>query len=138
IDTNPSPGRRPDPRDPFGIHLAGLQLLGLLSSPSLPQRLRRLGGGLRLTTAAQVPKGSGLGTSSILGAALLAALNRAFGREPSLEELCLEVLRLEQLMGTGGGWQDQVGGMWGGVKFARSAPAIDPSPQVELDRKSVV
>jgi len=113
------------------IHQAALQLLGLFSDASLPQRLRGLGGGLRLTTAAQVPEGSGLGTSSILGAVVLAALNRAFGRSPSLETLCGDVLRLEQLMGTGGGWQDQVGGMWGGAKFAWSAPGIDPSPQVE-------
>jgi fucokinase len=90
-----------------------------------------LGGGLRLTTAAQVPKGSGLGTSSLLGAAALAALNHAFGRQPSRDELCLSVLRLEQWMGTGGGWQDQVGGMWGGVKFARSAAGIDQLPRVE-------
>jgi fucokinase len=123
--------RRPDPRDPLGIHRAALQLLGLFSGARLPERLRRLGGGLRLTTAAQVPEGSGLGTSSILGAVVLAALNRAFGRQPSPDELCRDVLRLEQLMGTGGGWQDQVGGMWGGVKFAGSAPGVDQSPQVE-------
>jgi fucokinase len=41
------------------------------------------------------------------------------------------VLRLEQLMGTGGGWQDPIGGMWGGAKFARSVPGIEQSPQVE-------
>jgi fucokinase len=127
----PSPRRRPNPRDPFGIHLAALQLIGLFSSSVLPDRLRRTGGGLRLTTAAPVPQGSGLGTSSILGAVVLAALGRAFGLHPSLDELCRGVLRLEQLMGTGGGWQDPIGGMWGGAKFARSAPGIEQSPQVE-------
>jgi fucokinase / fucose-1-phosphate guanylyltransferase len=131
LHTNPPARRRPDPRDPFGIHLGALRLIGLFTASPLPARLRHLGGGIRLTTAAQVPKGSGLGTSSILGAVALAALNRALGRQPSRDELCLSVLRLEQWMGTGGGWQDQVGGMWGGVKFAWSDAAIDQLPQVE-------
>jgi fucokinase len=128
---NPPADQPLDPRDPFSLHLASLRLLGLVSSTPLRQHLERLGGGLRLTTRASVPKGSGLGTSSILGAAVLAALHRAFGLPASREELCLRVLRLEQLMGTGGGWQDQVGGMWGGAKFAVSAPGIDQCPQVE-------
>ena len=123
--------QRPDPRDPFGIHLGALWLIGLFAAPPLRDRLRRLGGGLRLTTAALVPKGSGLGTSSLLGAAVLAALDQAFGLRQSRDALCRGVLRLEQLMGTGGGWQDQVGGMWGGVKFARSTPGTGVYPQVE-------
>lgn len=132
----PSPRRRPDPQDPFGIHRTALRMLGIFSAVPLSERLRQLGGGLQLTTSAQVPKGSGLGTSSLLGAALLAALHRALGRQPSLEALCRDVLHLEQWMGTGGGWQDQVGGMWGGVKFAISAPGIDPALQVEQLRLS--
>jgi fucokinase len=78
-----------------------------------------------------VPKGSGLGASSILGAALLAALYHALAQPLVLPELCLRVLQLEQLMGTGGGWQDQVGGMWGGIKFARSEPGVNQYPAVE-------
>jgi len=31
-----------------------------------------------------------------------------------------KVLQLEQLLTTGGGWQDQVGGMYPGAKIARS------------------
>ncbi len=136
LSINPPPRQRPDPRDPFALHLAGLRLVGLFGSEPLSQRLRRLGGGLRLTTAALVPKGSGLGSSSILGAAVLAALSRAFGREAGREALCRQVLLLEQLMGTGGGWQDQVGGMWGGVKLATSAPGLEQRPQVEPLRLS--
>jgi len=120
-----------DARNPVGIHLAALQLVGLFGAAPLAKRLTALGGGLRLTTSASVPKGSGLGTSSILGAAVLAALASAFRLEQSLDDLCLGVLRLEQLMGTGGGWQDQVGGMWGGIKLAVSAPGIDQQPRVE-------
>jgi fucokinase len=105
--------------------------MGLFAGGPLTGRLRRLGGGLRLTTTADVPKGSGLGASSILGAALLAALHHALAQPLVLPELCLRVLQLEQLMGTGGGWQDQVGGMWGGIKFARSEPGVNQYPAVE-------
>jgi fucokinase len=129
------PARQPfDPGDPFALHQAGLRLVGLFSGGPLRRRLERLGGGLRITTEAAVPKGSGLGTSSILGATLLAGLYRAFGQDVLPDELCLRVLQLEQLMGTGGGWQDQVGGMWGGVKFARSASGVSQHPEVEVVR----
>jgi galactokinase len=64
--------------------------------------------GLRISTWADVPRGSGLGTSSILAAALVRALLRLRGEPDSNEEVSHKVLVLEQLMGTGGGWQDQV------------------------------
>jgi fucokinase len=35
--------------------------------------------------------------------------------------LCHAVLKLEQMLTTGGGWQDQVGGLYGGVKICRSS-----------------
>ena len=38
--------------------------------------LQDFGGGIELTTLVGIPKGSGLGTSSILGAVILAVLNR--------------------------------------------------------------
>jgi fucokinase len=37
------------------------------------------------------------------------------------DALIKEVLHLEQLLTTGGGWQDQVGGLIGGLKIGRSA-----------------
>jgi fucokinase len=131
LRVNPAEGQRLDPRDPLALHLAALRLVGLFGREPLAERLRRLGGGLRVTTAAAVPKGSGLGASSILAAALLATLHAALGWEVSPEELCPRVLQLEQLMGTGGGWQDQVGGMWGGVKYAVTDPGIEQQPRVE-------
>jgi fucokinase len=121
-----------DPKSPFGVHLSALQLLGLFSGMALRRRLEHLGGGLRITTHSEIPKGSGLGASSILGATLLAALSGAFGLRQGPEELCLAVLRLEQLMGTGGGWQDQVGGIWAGAKFASSKPGMGQCPEVEV------
>lgn len=60
------------------------------------------------------------GTSSILAAAVLAAVGAATGRHLSQDALIHAVCRVEQLLTTGGGWQDQVGGVVGGFKLGRS------------------
>lgn len=41
------------------------------------------------------------------------------------------VLCMEQIMSTGGGWQDQVGGLTEGIKFIRSNPGIHQELKVE-------
>lgn len=87
-------------------------------------------GGLHVTTYSTLPKGSGLGTSSILGATLLAALADASGRRISVERLFAQTLRLEQMLGTGGGWQDQAGGLTPGVKLLTTSPGFDQVPRV--------
>jgi fucokinase len=71
--------------------------------------------GLEVETWSLVPHGSGLGTSSILAAAVLAALAGAAGAQYERAALCHMVLKLEQMLTTGGGWQDQVGGLWPGA-----------------------
>lgn len=93
--------------------------------------LGQLGGGLEVTTLAALPKGSGLGTSSIIGSVMLAVLYRVLGHKLSLRELFHATLRLEQSLTTGGGWQDQVGGVVGGVKRITTLPGLVPDPQVE-------
>jgi fucokinase len=97
---------------------------------SLEAFLEQFGGGLELTTLAAVPKGSGLGTSSIMGAVVLAVIQRVLGRELSSTELFHAVLRLEQALTTGGGWQDQIGGALGGVKLITTRPGLTPDPTV--------
>ncbi len=81
-----------------------------------------------------MPKGSGLGTSSILGGVILAALLRYFGLACTPDDLFLSVLELEQMLTTGGGWQDQIGGLAGGVKYIETRPGSHPRPLVhQLD-----
>jgi galactokinase/mevalonate kinase-like predicted kinase len=98
----------------------------------LRAHLARLGGGLHITLSSAVPRGSGLGTSSILGAALLAALDRAAGRAHDPRRVARHASLLEQMIGSRGGWQDQAGGLWGGIKLcatragARQVPAVTP------------
>ena len=122
------------PEDWTLLPRAALRLAGAAPSDpasALAPWLDALGGGLDLTVFSALPKGSGLGTSSILGAALLAALGRVLDREPTAVELFERTSALEQLMGTGGGWQDQVGGIVPGVKLIRTEPGPAQTPLLQ-------
>lgn len=94
--------------------------------------LEAFGGGIELTTLAAIPGGSGLGTSSIVGAVVLAVVQRVMGRTLTQRELFHGVLRLEQAMTTGGGWQDQVGGVVGRVKIITTQPGLVPDPLIHF------
>ncbi|CAD6198729.1 unnamed protein product [Caenorhabditis auriculariae] len=67
--------------------------------------------GVFVSTHSTLPHGSGLGTSSILAAAIIKALGCLAG-----VNVAEEVLAVEQLLTTGGGWQDQIGGVFPGIK----------------------
>lgn len=99
---------------------------------SLDSMLNVFGGGLEITTLAAIPSGSGLGTSSIMGAVLLSVIGRLTGRETSPRELFNLVLQLEQDLTTGGGWQDQIGGVVKGVKTIRAEPGLIPDPRIQF------
>lgn len=81
--------------------------------------------GLELITTSLLPQGSGMGSSSILAGCALASLcgclGLSFNEDKEFNEgLTQAVLLLEQLLTTGGGWQDQVGGLYGGLKLGVS------------------
>ncbi|PWA33068.1 hypothetical protein CCH79_00013117 [Gambusia affinis] len=110
-------------------------LVSLSSQHPLGQQLMQsCGGGVELHSWSELPTGSGLGTSSILAGALLAAVYRCTGRTYDTDSLIHAVLYLEQILTTGGGWQDQVGGLVGGVKVGRSRASLPL--QVEVERLS--
>lgn len=46
------------------------------------------------------------------------------------EDLYRHVLAMEQIMSTGGGWQDQVGGVTPGLKYITSAPGLEQEIKV--------
>jgi fucokinase len=109
--------------DPFAISKCALRLTGLFHDRQpLPALLDRLGGGIEISTSADLPLGSGLGSSSILAAAVVRATMEMFGRRLSTQQVSDLVLDLEQMMGTGGGWQDQAGGIFPGIKLLSTAP----------------
>ena len=94
--------------------------------------LTRLGGGLFLSTEVTgVPKGSGLGTSSILSGACVKTIFDFFGVAYTESELYDHVLCMEQIMSTGGGWQDQVGGLTPGIKYITAGPGLRQCLRVE-------
>ena len=82
------------------------------------------GCGIEIKSWSNLPTGSGLGTSSILAACIIAAAARVCGKHLSEDSLVHAVLLTEQLLTTGGGWQDNVGGVYGGAKICRSAPGL--------------
>lgn len=121
------------PGDWTALAKAALVLTGIApptASESLARRLGRFGGGVALTMSSNVPQGSGLGTSSILGATILAALGRLRGERLDRAQLVARASALEQMISTRGGWQDQVGGIVGGFKIARSEPGRIQHPRV--------
>jgi fucokinase len=118
--------------DAFSLGKAAVVLstAGATKSPSFDEVIELLGGGIEITTHSRVPSGSGLGASSIVGATLVAALHRLMGREIAPRTLYFHVLQLEQMLTTGGGWQDQIGGVVGGVKFIETVPDLVPDPRI--------
>jgi fucokinase len=125
-----------NPSDLFALQKAALVLKGIVSIDldpdlSVHELCQRLGGGLKLTTQTSIPRGSGLGTSSIMAGAVLQCLSELIGSESAPAQLFDEVLCLEQMLTTGGGWQDQVGGLWGGIKLVSTSPGLPQRIHIE-------
>ncbi|MCC6589354.1 MAG: hypothetical protein IT168_21830 [Bryobacterales bacterium] len=119
------------PGDPLAIPCTALRLMGLFNDGDLRRRLESFGGGLDIRMTVDLPLGSGLGTSSILAAAVVKALWEIAGHPLDAQAISALVLRVEQLMTTGGGWQDQAGGIYPGIKLITSAPAIHQRLRVQ-------
>ena len=118
---------------PFSIPKAALVLAGFgksLEFRTLHSQLEAFGSGIELTLLSAIPAGSGLGTSSILASTVLGALNDFCGLGWDKNEIGRRTLMLEQMLTTRGGWQDQFGGVLGGVKLLQTGRGFDQSPQV--------
>ena len=121
---------------PFSIPKAALALAGFLprfcaeTYPSLKSQLEAFGCGIELTLLSAVPAGSGLGTSSILAATVLGVVSDFCSLAWDKNEIGRRTLVLEQLLTTGGGWQDQFGGVLGGVKLLETTRGFEQNPVV--------
>lgn len=121
---------------PFSIPKAALVLAGFQPGfsvqefPSLKAQLADFGCGIEVTLLSAIPAGSGLGTSSILAATVLGAINDFCALAWDKAEICKRTLILEQMLTTGGGWQDQYGGVLGGVKLLQTQRGFEQAPQV--------
>lgn len=120
--------------DDFSLLKAALIVTGFIdkNDKSLNDFYNRINGGLILTTYVKdIPKGSGLGTSSILAICCLKTLYDFKNVDIDLNELNKKTLLLEQLIGTGGGWQDQIGGIVPGLKLITTNPGIEQNVNVD-------
>lgn len=121
---------------PFSIPKAALSLAGFTPEfaaetyTSLEEQLKAFGSGLEVTLLAAIPAGSGLGTSSILAATVLGAVSDFCGLGWDKNEIGRRTLILEQLLTTGGGWQDQYGGILHGLKLLQTNEGFNQSPLV--------
>lgn len=117
---------------PFAIPKAALTLAGFTRAmaPTLREALGIFGSGMEITLMSAIPAGSGLGTSSILGATVLGALADFCALPWDENEVCGRTLALEQLLTTGGGWQDQYGGVLPGIKLLETDPGYNQTPTV--------
>ncbi len=119
---------------PFSIPKAALALAGFLPAYSvepfstLTEQLQSYGHGIELTMLSAIPAGSGLGTSSILAATVLGALSDFCGLGWDKTEIGRRTLVLEQLLTTGGGWQDQFGGLLPGIKLLQTQKGFTQTP----------
>ena len=121
---------------PFSIPKAALVLAGFQPGFSserydtLEHQLQAFGCGIELTLLSAIPAGSGLGTSSVLASTVLGALNDFCGLAWDKNEIGHRTLVLEQLLTTGGGWQDQFGGILQGVKLLQTERGFEQNPTV--------
>lgn len=121
---------------PFSIPKAALSLAGFVPAfsaeiyASLEEHLKAFGSGIEITLLAAIPAGSGLGTSSILASTVLGAINDFCGLAWDKNDICSYTLVLEQFLTTGGGWQDQYGGVFSGVKLLQSEAGFEQNPLV--------
>ena len=111
---------------PFSIPKAALSLAGFLpmfcknTYASLREQLLDFGAGIEVTLLSAIPAGSGLGTSSLLASTVLGALSDFCGLGWDKKEVGKRTLILEQLLTSGGGWQDQYGGLLPGIKLLQT------------------
>jgi len=121
---------------PFSIPKAALVLAGFQPGFSqeqfdtLEHQLQAFGCGIEVTLLSAIPAGSGLGTSSLLASTVLGALNDFCGLMWDKNEIGRRTLVLEQLLTTGGGWQDQYGGLLHGVKLLETGRGFEQLPSV--------
>lgn len=108
------------------LHIAALKVLGFTNKTEVC-------GGFRLQTdVTGIDRNSGLGVSSILLGGCIIAMCKLFGIKKSHDELMNMIFVAEQVMKTGGGWQDQAGGLNNSIKINTSMPGIEQKIQTTI------
>lgn len=122
--------------DSFSIPKAALVLCGFgpmfsgKQYPDLASQMKTFGCGIEMSLLSAIPKGSGLGTSSNLAATVLGTLNDFCALGWDKHVIAYRTLILEQMLTTGGGWQDQFGGIFEGIKLLETEAGIRQDPGI--------
>ena len=125
------------PNQPCVLIKAALITLGFLNictdeGYDMVKVLSHIGSGFEISSFSGLPAGSGMGGSSILAAAVVSAINRLWGNlDFETSALVDKVLAVEQVMTSGGGWQDQIGGILGGFKLGRTDSGLPLTIQID-------
>jgi galactokinase/mevalonate kinase-like predicted kinase len=95
-----------------------------------------------------IPRGSGLGGSSLLASGIITGIFSYYlGIEKTkkmLGKIVNYTLAVEQIMRSGGGWQDQIGGIWPGIKIIKTSPKafkeyhIETLPNSNLEKRCLI
>jgi D-glycero-alpha-D-manno-heptose-7-phosphate kinase len=116
---------------------------GVMDLPKAAIARMRVDSGVDVEIRSDAPAGSGLGGSSALVTAVVAALAMLAGRETSAAEVAELAYRIERDdLGISGGWQDQFAAAYGGfnlLEFSRAGASVHPirldaGSQEELER----
>ncbi|GFV68206.1 l-fucose kinase [Trichonephila clavipes] len=96
------------------------------------QLLSKFEGGFEIQSWSNLPQGCGMGTSSILAGAIVSVLWSVSGKSFDKSAVVHAVLYVEQLLTTGGGWQDQVAGILGGIRRGYSEATLPLHVKAEM------
>lgn len=100
-------------------------IIDVHSTESLAEQLlSKFGGGFVIQSWSLLPQGCGMGSSSILAGAVVSVIWSVSGKAFDKLSVVHAVLYVEQLLTTGGGWQDQVSGILGGINRGYSEPHL--------------
>jgi fucokinase len=79
---------------------------------SFEEVIEAIGGGFEVSSFSGLPAGSGMGGSSILAAVALSAISKLWNREIDDHATLIDMVSaVEQVLTSGGGWQDPIGGI---------------------------
>lgn len=127
------------PEKPFALSKASILASGLIpcdTNFNLSAFFDKYGGFELSTNVKNIPVGSGLGTSSILIFTCIKAIHLFCKHKISNEELFHMTACAEQIMTTGGGYQDQIGAYDSGFKLIHFKPGFYPKINCEHIRLS--
>lgn len=113
----------------FALHKASILASGLIPfdrNYDLNIFFDKLGGFELSSSVKDIPVGSGLGTSSILIYSCIKAIHDFYNLHVSGTDLFNMTTCAEQIMTTGGGYQDQIGAYGKGIRFISFEPGIYP------------